>query len=60
MSLSLESLKEQLAAVEQEMEQAKSHVYRCDGSIQLLRHLIKQAEAETPEKPTAPIDEIDV
>ena len=57
MSLSLESLKEQLAAVELEIEQAKAHVYRCDGSIQLLKHLI--TEAETPETP-APIDTVDV
>jgi hypothetical protein len=47
--ITLESLKEQLVASENELEQAKSHVYRCDGATQLLKHLIQQAE--TPEKP---------
>ena len=51
---SLESLKEQLASTEQELEQARAHVYRCDGALQLLRHLISQAEA--PESAPSPED----
>ena len=46
MSLSLESLKEQLVASEAELEQAKSHVYRCDGAIQILRYQISLLEQE--------------
>jgi phage shock protein A len=49
--IKLETLKEQLVATEAEFEQIKSHMYRCDGVIQMLKHLIKQEEAETPEKP---------
>ncbi len=48
--ITIESLREQLAATEIELEQAKAHLYRCDGSIQLLRHLI--SEAEKPENPS--------
>lgn len=44
MSITLEQLKEQLAASEQELEVAKAHVYRCDGAIQILKGLIAQAE----------------
>ena len=43
---SLESLRKQLAETEAEWEQARAHLYRCDGAIQLLRHLI--AESEKP------------
>lgn len=45
-SLSLDSLKEQLKATEQEFEAARSHLYRCDGVIQLLKNQI--ASLETP------------
>ena len=47
--LSLDTLVKQLDAAERELEVAKSHVYRTDGAIQLLKHLITQCTAE-PEK----------
>ena len=43
-SIQIETLREQLATTEQELEHARAHVYRCDGVIQLLKHLIQQAE----------------
>ena len=48
--INVESLREQLKASEVELEEAKAHVYRCDGVIRMLQHLI--AEAEKPEKPS--------
>lgn len=42
----IDLLKKQLEHTKQEFEQAKAHVIRCDGAIQLLEHLIKEAEAE--------------
>ena len=54
--VNVDALREQLTETEVEFEQAKAHLYRCDGSIQLLKHLIAQAEkpetpAEDAEKP---------
>ena len=55
MPLTLETLREQLTATELELEQAKAHVYRADGSIQLLRYLISEAaKPETPSKDETP------
>lgn len=45
MSISLEELQSQLASTEIELEHAKSHVSRCDGAIQLLKHFIKEAQS---------------
>lgn len=42
--ITIEQLKEQLAASEQEFEAAKSHVYRTEGVIQLLKHQLALAE----------------
>lgn len=53
MSLSLETLKEQLMSLEQEFEVAKANVHRCDGAIQVLKHIITGAEA--PDK--TPVEE---
>jgi hypothetical protein len=47
--MDLETLVKQLEAAEQELEAHKAVVYRTDGAIQLLRHLIKQFKAE-PQK----------
>ena len=47
--MELDVLKEQLAHTEKEYETALAHLYRCDGAIQTLRHLIK--ELETPPVP---------
>ena len=58
MALTVETLREQLATTELELDNAKAHVYRCDGVVQMLKHLILQAEAETPETPAAPIDTV--
>lgn len=58
MAIDIESLRKQLAASEQELETAKSHIYRVDGAIQILRHLI--AEVERPEATAAPVDTLDV
>lgn len=46
----LETLKTQLATTEAELEQAKAHVYRADGAMQLLKHLIAQ-QTVTPLDP---------
>jgi len=45
--IKMDDLKAQLAATEAEMEAAKAHLYRCDGALQVLKHLI--AESEKPE-----------
>lgn len=54
-SISVEDLKKQLAATESELEQAKAHVYRSDGAIQVLKHFI--ADAEKPAE-TAPAESV--
>lgn len=43
--LNIDKLKKQLSDTEAEMEQVKAHLYRCDGAVQTLKHLIAQAEA---------------
>lgn len=46
-----QSLEQQLASLEAEMENAKVVVYRCDGAIQVIRHLLTQIdEAEKAPK----------
>ena len=44
-SVKVDALKEQLRNTEREMEEAKAHVYRADGAVQVLKHLISIAEA---------------
>lgn len=36
-----DELQKQIVATEAELEQVKSHLYRCDGAIQVLKHLLK-------------------
>lgn len=48
--ITIEDLKEQLKAYEDQLEVAKSQVYRLDGITQLLRHLINEAEKPTEVK----------
>lgn len=50
MDISIEVLKDQLAKSEQEHEIARSYVYRCDGAIQILKHLISLAETKEESK----------
>ena len=50
MSLTIESLKSQLAQFETQFEEAKSTVYRIDGAIQVVKNQI--ASLENPEKPS--------
>ena len=50
MSLELEQLQTQLASTETELEQAKAHVYRCDGALQMLKHMIAQIKAATSQE----------
>mgnify|MGYP001577740648 CR=1 FL=1 len=45
--MNLDDLKKQLENTELEFEQAKAHVHRCDGAVQILRHFIKELEAES-------------
>lgn len=45
MDLSLDTLKEELAKLDGEFEQAKAHVSRCDGASQMLKFLITKAES---------------
>jgi hypothetical protein len=40
----LKKLKDQLAHTTQEFEQAIAHANRCDGAIQILKHLINELE----------------
>lgn len=55
MSISLEELKEQLKASEIEFEHAKAHIYRVEGTIQLLKHFIVEAEKNlNPPKELSP------
>lgn len=49
MFLNLAELESQLAHTENELELAKAHTHRCDGAIQLLKHLIQDAKKETKE-----------
>lgn len=50
MNVSISELETQLAHTEQELELAKSHVHRCDGAIQLLKHLIEGAKKASQDK----------
>lgn len=43
-SISVEELNEQLESAQLELEAAKAHVYRCDGAIQALEHILKTIE----------------
>lgn len=52
MTLTKESLQEQLKAAEDQLEQAKSVVYRCDGAIQAFKLMIEQIDA--PESTVIP------
>lgn len=40
MSLTKESLQEQLKSAEDQLEQAKAVVYRCDGAVQAFQHML--------------------
>ena len=42
--MDLKELKEQLAHTEQEFETALAQCHRCDGAIQMIQHLINEAE----------------
>ena len=55
MALTVETLREQLASTELELENARAHVYRCDGAIQVLKHLI--TVAEDPDEGNTPAEE---
>lgn len=46
MPLTIQDIRDRIAQVEQEFEAAKSHVFRCDGALQVLRHQLAQLEAE--------------
>lgn len=58
MSINVNSLKEQLIATEAELESAKAHLYRCDGVVQMLKHLIASWSEVTVENnsPDSPSD----
>ncbi len=45
--MTLDDLKKQLEATEQELEMAKAHVHRCDGAIQILKHFMADEESQT-------------
>lgn len=44
--MTLDTLKSQLAAAEQALEEAKALAYRCAGAVQILKQLL--ASEETP------------
>lgn len=52
MAIDVESLRKQLQETEREFEEARAHLYRCDGVIQYLRHKIAEAEASKLEAST--------
>lgn len=47
--MNIDTLKKQLKSTETEFEQAKAHAYRCEGVIELLKHLIAAEPAENEE-----------
>lgn len=61
MSITRQELVDQLAHTEVELENAKSIVYRCDGVIQLLKHLISEidnGEKDAPAEPEKPVTQL--
>lgn len=42
--MTIEELKTQLTATEKEREQALAVLYRCDGGITMLQHIISETE----------------
>ena len=44
--MDLESLRKMCEETQKEYEEAKAHVYRCEGVIKLLIHQIQHAEAK--------------
>lgn len=53
MTISISELEIQLAHTEHELELSKAHVHRCDGAIQLLKHLIEEAKKAPQDKEQA-------
>ena len=49
--MELAELKEQLAHTEHEFEVALAQCHRCDGAIQMIRHLINEAETGVASPP---------
>ena len=47
MPLDMKVIQDYLDRAEQEMEIAKAHVSRCDGAVQMLKHLIQAVEQES-------------
>ena len=54
MSLTEATLREQQQKTEQELEQAKAHVYRCDGALTMLNHLLAEC-AKPDDGETSPV-----
>jgi hypothetical protein len=52
--LTVESLTTQLTELEQELEAAKSQVYRIDGAMSATKHILAQLQAAN--KPSTPSD----
>jgi chromosome segregation ATPase len=52
--MDLESLRKMFDETQKEYEEAKAHVYRCEGVIKLLVHQIQHAEAEATTPAEAP------
>ena len=52
--MTIELLKEKLLAYEQQLEIAKSQVYRLDGITNFLKFELEQAEGKQAEAPEAP------
>ncbi len=49
MSNALDTIRQRLTSTEAELEQAKANVYRCDGAIIVLKHLLTELEALLPD-----------
>lgn len=47
--VTIETLKTQLGQFEAQLKAAESNLYRLDGAIQVIKHLIKEEEASVEE-----------
>lgn len=48
-NITLETLKTQLAQFETQCKEAEANLYRLDGAIQVVKHLIAEEEKPSPE-----------
>lgn len=54
--MTLDELKAQLAETENQHEAAKAVVYRTDGAVQMLRHIIAETESAAAPPSDPPVE----